>query len=303
MVLKVTVPAYSAKTTKCATKLDPATDVCQVEVQVRTSNGGKRREQDPARVHRTLGWRRRSCCQRRPNSTTSRPQRSPASRLSTAKLRCRRVGLRAGREHRHHQRRRPGRARPGLGECRPSPEPDIRGLRRDLVQRHAAAAGAARGAGDRERARRACHRTDRRQPQHQYRGPRSQQLQAGQLCANPVVTSIEVLRNGSASKYDAGPSTGGTELVIKGTGLQAGHEFRPVHRRWTDWGDVRLLESRAGASPPSTASALASHLGVGGGWRLAGDVRFAWCRVPVSEYDAGGSSTQDCCYEHIPQTS
>jgi hypothetical protein len=38
--------------------------------------------------------------------------------------------------------------------------------------------------------------------------------------ATPVVSSIEVLKNGS-SKYDAGPSTGGTELVIKGKGLAA----------------------------------------------------------------------------------
>lgn len=37
--------------------------------------------------------------------------------------------------------------------------------------------------------------------------------------ATPVVSSIEVLRNGSVSKFDAGPSVGGTELVIKGQGL------------------------------------------------------------------------------------
>jgi IPT/TIG domain len=37
----------------------------------------------------------------------------------------------------------------------------------------------------------------------------------------PVVSSIEVLRDGSVSTYDAGPSTGGTELVINGKGLQA----------------------------------------------------------------------------------
>jgi hypothetical protein len=37
--LQVTVPAYAPKATECATDLDPATDVCQVEVQVRTSNG------------------------------------------------------------------------------------------------------------------------------------------------------------------------------------------------------------------------------------------------------------------------
>jgi hypothetical protein len=36
----------------------------------------------------------------------------------------------------------------------------------------------------------------------------------------PVVSSIQVIRHGSVSKYDAGPSTGGTELVIKGNGLQ-----------------------------------------------------------------------------------
>jgi subtilase family serine protease len=37
----------------------------------------------------------------------------------------------------------------------------------------------------------------------------------------PVVTSIEVIRKGSVSKYDAGPGTGGPELVIKGKGLGA----------------------------------------------------------------------------------
>ncbi len=37
--LKVKVPAYSPPTTVCATKLDPSTDICQVEVQVRNSDG------------------------------------------------------------------------------------------------------------------------------------------------------------------------------------------------------------------------------------------------------------------------
>ena len=37
----------------------------------------------------------------------------------------------------------------------------------------------------------------------------------------PVVNSIEVVSNGSVSKYDAGPTTGGSELVIRGSGLQA----------------------------------------------------------------------------------
>jgi hypothetical protein len=49
-----------------------------------------------------------------------------------------------------------------------------------------------------------------------------------------------VLRKGSASRYDAGPSTGGTELVIKGKGL--GHELGPVHRRRSGREDLRLLD-------------------------------------------------------------
>lgn len=44
-LLKVTVPAYSAAHTTCATDADPATDVCQVEVQVTTANGSSSESQ------------------------------------------------------------------------------------------------------------------------------------------------------------------------------------------------------------------------------------------------------------------
>jgi hypothetical protein len=34
----------------------------------------------------------------------------------------------------------------------------------------------------------------------------------------------------------------------------------------------------------------------------SGDVGFAWCCEPVTEWDAGASGTHNCCREHEPQT-
>jgi Pro-kumamolisin, activation domain/IPT/TIG domain len=213
--LKVTVPAYAAGVTKCATKLSPATDICQVEVQVRTSNGvsaestilpeytgpavGGTGEEIPAATEfdyfptpRITGI-----------SVTGGLASEAGGSIATI------TGV-------------------GLGELDldwynvgPYQYLDSEnysvnyysGTSIQVVLPAEAATTSYQQLPVTVQAEGSLNNRDLKSK------PPSNSVPVT-YAPTPVVSSIEVLRHGSAAKYDAGPSTGGAVLVIKGKGLQ-----------------------------------------------------------------------------------
>lgn len=214
--LKVTVPAYSAKTTVCATKLDPATDICQVEVQVRNSNGASAESQIlPEYTGPAVG-----------GSGEEVPAPTEFDYFPTPKITGISVsgGLASEQGGSIATITGVGLGQLGLDWVNVGPYQDLTSQDSNLEYYSGTQIELALPA-------EAATTSYLTLPvTAQTEGSPNNEDLAGRAPSNsvpvtyaptPVVSSIEVLSNGSASKYDAGPSTGGTELVISGTGLQA----------------------------------------------------------------------------------
>ena len=214
--LTVAVPAYSAQVTECATDLDPATDVCQVEVQVRTSNGvsaestilpeytgsavGGTGEELPAPTEFDYFPT--------PEITGTSVASGLASEDGGSIATITGVGL----------------GELGLDWVNVGPYQDLTSMDYSVGYFSGTSIQLVLPA---------------EQPTTSYlqlpvtvqtEGSTNNGDIAGSAPSNsmpvtyaptPVVSRIEVLRNGSVSRYDAGPSTGGSVLVIRGKGLQA----------------------------------------------------------------------------------
>jgi hypothetical protein len=214
--LKVTVPAYSAASTVCATSLDPTTDVCQVEVQVRTSNGasaestilpeytgpavGGTGEEVPAPTEFDYFPT--------PAITGISVAEGPASEDGGSIATITGVGL----------------GELGLDWVNVGPYQDLTsadysveyysGTSIQLVLPSEPPTTAYLQVPVTVQTEGSANNGD-------IAGSAPSNSMAVTYAPTPVVSSIEVLRNGSASRYDAGPSAGGSVLVIKGQGLQA----------------------------------------------------------------------------------
>jgi hypothetical protein len=214
--LTVTVPAYSAKTTVCATKLDPATDICQVEVQVRNSNGVSAESKIlPEYTGPAVG-----------GSGEELPAASEFDYFPTPKITSISVsgGLASEQGGSIATITGVGLGELGLDWVNVGPYQDLTSQDYNFEYYSGTQIQVALPA---ERATTSYLRLP---VTAQTEGSPNNADITGRAPSNavpvtyapiPVVSSIEVISNGSASRYDAGPSTGGTELVINGKGLQA----------------------------------------------------------------------------------
>jgi hypothetical protein len=214
--LKVTVPAYSAKTTVCATKLDPATDICQVEVQVRTSNGVSAESKIlPEYTGPAVG-----------GSGEELPAATEFDYFPTPKITSISVsgGLASEQGGSIATITGVGLGELGLDWVNVGPYQDLTsadydfeyysGIQIQLVL-------PAEPATISDLTLPATAQTEGSPNNGDIAGSAPSNSVRVTYAPTPVVSSIEVRSNGSVSKYDAGPSTGGTELVINGKGLQA----------------------------------------------------------------------------------
>jgi hypothetical protein len=212
--LKVTVPAYSAKTTACATKLDPATDICQVEVQVRNSNGASAESPIlPEFTGPAVG-----------GSGEEVPATTEFDYFPTPKITGISVAAGLASEQGGSIATITG---VGLGEL--GLDWFNVGPYQDLTSQDASVEYFSGTQIQLELPAEAATTSSLTLPvTAQTEGSPNNGDLIGRPPSNsvpvsyaptPVVSSIEVLSNGSVSKYDAGPSTGGTELVINGNGL------------------------------------------------------------------------------------
>jgi hypothetical protein len=214
--LKVTVPAYSAKTTVCATNLDPATDICQVQVQVRNSNGASAESKIlPEYTGPAVG-----------GSGELVPAPTEFDYFPTPKITSISVsgGLASEQGGSIATITGVGLGELGLDWVNVGPYQDLTSQDYNLEYYSGTQIQVALPAEPATTSYLTLPVTA------QTEGSPNNEDLAGRAPSNslpvtyaptPVVSSIEVLRSGSVSKYDAGPSTGGTELVINGMGLQA----------------------------------------------------------------------------------
>jgi hypothetical protein len=213
--LKVTVPAYAAAHTVCATKLDAATNICQVQVQVRNSNGvsaeskilpeftgsaaGGSGEEVPAVTEFDYVPT--------PKITSVSVSGGQASELGGSIATITGVGL----------------GELGLDWVNVGPYQDLAsqdfsvdyysGTQIQLtLPAEAPTTGVLKLS--------LTAQTEGSPNNTDLTGRAPSDAVPVSYAPTPVVSSIAVLRNGSVSRYDAGPSTGGTELVITGKGLQ-----------------------------------------------------------------------------------
>jgi hypothetical protein len=214
--LRVTVPAYSAQTTKCATKLDPVTDICQVEVQVRTSNGVSAESKIlPEYTGPAVG-----------GSGEELPAPTEFDYFPTPKITSISVagGLASEEGGSIATINGVGLGELGLDWVNVGPYQNLTSVDYDEVYYSGTElqlALPAEPATTSDLAVPVTVQTEGSPNNANIAGRAPSNSKPASYAPTPVVSSIEVLRNGSASKYDAGPSTGGTELVIKGEGLQA----------------------------------------------------------------------------------
>lgn len=214
--LKVTVPAYSATSTLCATKLDPATDVCQVEVQVRTSNGvSVESEILPEYTGSAVG-----------GSGEELPAATEFDYVPTPKITGISVagGLASEDGGSIATITGLGLGELGLDWVDVGPYQDLTSVDYNVVYYSGTMMQLAlpsEPATTSDLAVPATVQTEGSPNNGDIAGSTPSNSMPVSYAPTPVVSSIEVLRKGSVSKYDAGPSTGGTELVINGEGLQA----------------------------------------------------------------------------------
>jgi hypothetical protein len=214
--LKVTVPAYSAKTTLCATRLDPATDICQVEVQVRNSNGVSAESKIlPEYTGPAVG-----------GSGEVLPAPAEFDYLPAPKITGISVsgGLASEQGGSIATITGVGLGELGIDWVNVGPYQDLTSgvfsvdyfsgtqLQFLLPPEPATTSYLALPV---------TVQTEGSPNNGDIAGRAPSNSMPATYAPTPVVSSIEVLRNRSVSKYDAGPSTGGTELVINGKGLQA----------------------------------------------------------------------------------
>jgi Pro-kumamolisin, activation domain/IPT/TIG domain len=214
--LQVTVPAYSAKTTECATKLDPATDICQVEVQVRNSNGVSAESKIlPEYTGPAVG-----------GSGEEVPALTEFDYFPTPKITSISVSGALASEQGGSVATISG---VGLGELgldwvNFGPYQDLASQDYNVeyysgTQIQLALPGESPTTSYLTLP--VTAQTEGSPNNGDIVGRAPSNSVPVTYAPTPVVSSIEVLRHGSVSKYDAGPSTGGTELVINGQGLQA----------------------------------------------------------------------------------
>ncbi len=214
--LKVTVPAYSAGTTACATKLDPATDICQVQVQVRNSNGVSAKSKI---LPEFTGPAADGSGEELPAPTEF--DYVPTPKISSISVSG---GLASEQGGSIATITGAGLGELGLDWANVGPFRDLNSEDFSFEYYSGTQVQVALPA---EPATTSYLRPD---VTVQTEGsPNNRDLDSHApsnavpvtYAPTPVVSSIKVFRNGSVSRYHAGPSAGGTRLVINGTGLQA----------------------------------------------------------------------------------
>jgi IPT/TIG domain len=214
--LEVTVPAYAAGTTVCATNLDPATDICQVQVQVRNRNGVSA---DAAILPEYTGPAVGGSGEELPAPTEF--DYVPTPEITSISVSG---GLASEQGGSIATITGAGLGELGLDWFNVGPYQDLTSEDYSVeyysgtqVQLELPAENATTS--DLSVPVTAQTEGSPNNGDLAARAPSSSKPVT--YAPTPVVTSIEVLRKGSASKYDAGPSTGGTVLVVKGKGLAA----------------------------------------------------------------------------------
>jgi hypothetical protein len=214
--LKVTVPAYSAGTTGCATDLDPATDICQVQVQVRNRNGVSA---DAAILPEYTGPAVGGSGEEVPAPTEF--DYVPTPKITGISVSG---GLASEQGGSIATITGAGLGELGLDWFNVGPYQDLTSV--DYSEEYYSGTEVqlelpAENATKSYLSLPVTAQTEGSPNNGDITGRSPSNSKPVSYAPTPVVKSIEVLRKGSVSKYDAGPSTGGTELVIKGNGLAA----------------------------------------------------------------------------------
>ncbi len=214
--LQVTVPAYSSNDTVCSTNLDPATDVCQVQVQVRNSNGVSAESEILPEFTGSAA----------DGSGEQVPAPTEFDYFPTPKITSISVsgGLASEEGGSIATIAGVGLGELGLDWIDLGPYQDLTsqyynfnyfsGTQLQVVlPAESPTTTYFRLA--------VTVQTEGSPNNGDFTGSAPSNSMPVTYAPTPVVSSIEVVSNGSVSKYDAGPTTGGSELVIRGSGLQA----------------------------------------------------------------------------------
>jgi|HubBroStandDraft_1064217.scaffolds.fasta_scaffold02729_4 hypothetical protein len=214
--LKVDVPAYSSETTQCVTDLNAATNICQVEVVVTTSNGASATSTIlPEYTGPATG-----------GSGEELPAPTEFDYYPTPKITSVSVngGLASEQGESVATITGTGLGELGLDWVNVGPYQALTSQDYDVVYYSGTELQLtlpAEPATTSYLPLQVTAQTEASPNNGDIAGSPPSDAKSVTYAPTPVLSSIEVLTKGSVSKYDAGPSIGDTELVIKGIGLAA----------------------------------------------------------------------------------